>query len=90
MLQMKLRGKKVGDKIDAEAKWALLGGRIAKGKLDAKFVEGSATVVVTPEGGVPVTVSAYYPDTAGGTNTFGFSGRKADRELFSYEGKLER
>ena len=90
MLQMKLRGVKVDENIDVEAKWALLGGRLAKGRLEAKLVSGSASVVITPDGGIPVTVSALYPAAAGDTNTFGFSGTKGDKELFAFEGKLKR
>ena len=87
---MKIRGQKVGDDIDAEAKWALLGGRVAKGRADATVVAGSATVVVTPDNGRPITVSAHYPGEDGVTTDFGFSATKGGEKLFSYEGKLVR
>ena len=88
---MKLRGQKVGDDIEAEAKWALLGGKVAKGRADASMIAGSTTVVVTPDGGRPITVSAYYPpEDDGAATNFGFSGTKGDEKLFSFDGKLER
>ena len=88
---MKLRGQKVGDDIEAEAKWALLGGKVAKGVADASVVAGSTTVVVTPEKGRPITVSAYYPPQDDEvTKNFGFSATKGAEKLFSYDGKLER
>ena len=89
MLQMRLRGEKVDENIDVEAKWALLGGKLAKGTLEAKHESGSVSVVVKPKEGIPVTVSAIYPAAAGDTN-FGFSGKRGDKELFRFEGKLLR
>lgn len=87
---MKLRGEKIGEDINGEAKWALLGGKVAKGRADASVVAGSATVVVTPDGGRPITVSAHYPEDDGVTSDFGFSATKGGEKLFSYEGKLVR
>ena len=90
MVQMKLRGKKVGDTLEMEAKWALLSGKLAKGTMDGKLVDGKATVVVTPKGSTkPVTVTAYYPSTIMEHNKLGFSARKGEHQLFNYEGKLK-
>ena len=87
---MKLRGKKVGDAKEMEAKWALLSGKYAKGRMEGKFVNGRATVVVTPEGNrTPMTISAYYPDSIEGVTAFGLSASKEGKELFSYDGKLK-
>ena len=86
---MKLRGKKVGDAFKWEAKWALLGGIIAEGRIDGTKDGGTALVLVTPEGSTtPVSVSAYY--TLGEDNIFGFSVKKGDEKLVSYDGKLKR
>lgn len=87
---MKIRGEKVGEDIEAEAKWALLGGRLAKGRADATLVAGSGSVVVTPEKGRPITVSAHFPEEDGDDTKFGFSASKGGEKLFSYEGNLVR
>ena len=87
---MKIRGQKVGEDIEAEAKWALLGGRLAKGRADASVVAGSANVVITPDGGRPITVSAHFPEQEGANTKFGFSATKGGEKLFSYEGNLVR
>ena len=87
---MKIRGQKVGEEIKAEAKWALLGGRLAKGKADASKVAGSASLVVTPDGGRPITVSAHFPEEGAANTNFGFSANKGGEKLFSYEGNLVR
>jgi len=90
LLQMKIRGEKVGDDIEAEAKWALLGGRLAKGRADASLVAGSGSLVVTPDKGNPITVSAHFPEEDGDDTKFGFSATKGGEKLFSYEGNLVR
>ena len=87
---MKLRGQKVGENIEGEAKWALLGGKVAKGRADASIQPGSSTVVITPVKGRPITVSAYYPESEGDNTHFGFSGTKGGDKLFSYDGNLVR
>ena len=87
---MKIRGQKVGEDIEAEAKWALLGGRLAKGRADASVVAGSASVVVSPDAGRKITVSAHFPEQDGVNTNFGFSATKGSEKLFSYEGNLVR
>ena len=87
---MKIRGEKVDDDIEAEAKWALLGGRLAKGRADVSVVAGGGSVVVTPDKGRPITVSAHFPEQDGPLTKFGFSATKGGEKLFSYEGNLVR
>ena len=85
-----MRGEKVGENIQGEAKWALLGGKVAKGRADASIEPGSSSVVITPVKGRPIIVSAFYPESQGDNTRFGFSGTKGGEKLFSYEGNLVR
>ena len=95
MVQMKIKNEKTDDNnAVVKAKWALLGGKFAKGDMDSTYSNGNLDIVLKPFNRPQINFNGFYlPEYENGVLShlnIGFNSQRGGDQIIKYSGELFR
>ena len=95
MVQMMIKNEKMDDNnAVVKAKWALLGGKFAKGDMLSTYADGKLDIVLTPFNRPVVNFHGYflpeYEDEVLTHLKIGFDSKRGGNQIIKYSGELFR
>ena len=95
MVQMKIKNEKMDDNnAVVKAKWALLGGKFAKGDMDSTYSNGKLDIELKPFNRPVINFHGFflpeYKDEVLSHLNFGFDSKRGGNQIVKYSGELFR
>ena len=92
---MKIKNNKIDDNnAEVKAKWALLGGKFAKGDMDSTYSDGNLKITIKPFNRPVVNFNGFflpeYKDEVLSHLKFGFDSKRGGDQIIKYSGELFR